>query len=200
MFIFKWFWVLSFLLVKLKHTYNLLMSKIENKPLASAIRIFEQYKALGASAMLQVPAEGFYWKPEPESNSIYLIVKHLRGNMQSRWSDFLSSDGEKPWRKRDEEFEEELLSEEDILNLWNQGWQVLFDTLNSLNESHLGDIIYIRGEAHSVLEAINRQIAHYSYHVGQIVYIAKAIKSNSWQSLSIPKNTSREFNSSMNQP
>jgi len=118
--------------------------------------------------------------------------------MKSRWSDFLCSDGEKAWRQRDNEFEEELLSDEDILSLYHAGWDVLFSTLNSLSESQLKEIIYIRGEAHSVLEAINRQIAHYSYHVGQIVYLAKAIKSSSWLSLSIPKNKSAEFNKGMN--
>lgn len=174
------------------------MSKTDSKPLASAIGIFKQYKELGTNAMQQLPSEGFYWKPEPESNSIYLIVKHLHGNMKSRWTDFLTSDGEKPWRERDAEFEEELLSDEDIITLWDDGWKVLFETLESLNETQLSEIVYIRSEAHSVLEAINRQIAHYSYHVGQIVYIAKAIKSSSWQSLSIPKKKSADFNKKMN--
>ena len=176
------------------------MSKTGTEPLASALRIFKQYYELGNNALNQLTDADLYWKPEPESNSIYLIIKHLNGNMLSRWTDFLSSDGEKPWRKRDEEFEEEIHSKESVLKLWHDGWNCLFQTLESLSANQLTTIIYIRSEPHSVFEAINRQIAHYSYHVGQLIFLAKAIKSSNWESLSIPKKqgASQEFNKSMN--
>ncbi len=176
------------------------MSKTGTDPLVSSIRIFKQYMDLGSKALAQIDEQDFYWKPEPASNSIYTIIKHLNGNMLSRWSDFLTSDGEKEWRKRDEEFEDEKLSGQEILKLWHDGWQCLFDTLESLNSAQLADIVYIRSEAHSVYEAITRQIAHYSHHVGQIVYLAKAVKSEKWVSLSIPKKkgASSDFNKSMN--
>ncbi|MBC7382080.1 MAG: DUF1572 family protein [Bacteroidia bacterium] len=178
------------------------MSKTGTEPISSAIRIFKQYESLGSKALDQIEKDGFYWKPEPESNSIFIIIKHLNGNMRSRWTNFLTTDGEKDWRNRDAEFDEENLSKQQILILWNQGWQCLFDTLNSLSNKQLSDIIHIRGEEHSVFEAINRQIAHYSYHIGQIVYLAKAVKSDKWHSLSIPKRNgaSEEFNKSMNHP
>jgi hypothetical protein len=173
------------------------MSKTENKPLASAIRIFELYQNLGYKAMLQIQDEAFHWKPEPESNSIYLIVKHLNGNMLSRWTDFLVTDGEKPNRNRDNEFEDDPKNKEEILELYKKGWETLLTTLHGLTENQLSEIVFIRSEAHSVLEAIFRQIAHYSYHVGQIVYLAKAVQSNQWQTLSIAKNKSQDFNNIM---
>jgi hypothetical protein len=115
--------------------------------------------------------------------------------MLSRWTDFLTSDGEKPWRKRDEEFENTVNNKEHLLKLWEQGWKVFLDTLTSLKESDLQRIIYIRNEGHTVMEAINRQLAHYPYHVGQIVYAAKLLKQTEWNTLSIAKNKSKEFNS-----
>ena len=118
----------------------------------------------------------------------------MRGNMLSRWTDFLTSDGEKPWRHRDTEFEDTLLAKEEILTAWEEGWACLFNAINALAEDHLSDIIYIRNEGHTVLEAINRQLGHYSYHVGQIVYLARQAKAGEWDSLSIPKGKSKDFN------
>jgi hypothetical protein len=173
------------------------MSKTEANPLNSAIQIFKQYQKLGLDAINQIDSDGINWCPEPESNSIAIIVKHLHGNMKSRWTDFLTSDGEKSWRLRDVEFEYENVSKDFVLNQYNEGWDFLFNALTPLVQTDLSKIVTIRGEEHSVLEAINRQIAHYSYHVGQIVYLAKAVKSEHWKSLSIPKNKSVDFNKNM---
>ncbi|MCF8253721.1 MAG: DUF1572 domain-containing protein [Bacteroidia bacterium] len=173
------------------------MSKTDINPLGSAIQIFKQYQKLGLDAMNQLDTDGINWSPEPESNSIAVIVKHLHGNMKSRWTDFLITDGEKPWRERDAEFVSDKPSKEFVLNQYNEGWDILYNALRPLVQTDLSKIITIRTEEHSVLEAINRQIAHYSYHVGQIVYLAKAVQSESWKSLSIPKNKSGEFNKEM---
>lgn len=162
--------------------------------LQSVKKNFAQYKALGEKAMSQVSDDQLSWQPNEESNSIAVIVKHLSGNMISRWTDFLSSDGEKKWRKRDEEFENDLYSREEILRAWNEGWVCFFTTLDSLQPADLSKSIFIRGEAHTVMEAINRQLAHYSYHVGQLVYIAKMLQNEKWKSLSIPRNKSAQFN------
>jgi hypothetical protein len=175
------------------------MSKTEANPLNSAIQIFKQYQKLGLEAMNQIDSEGINWCPESESNSIAVIVKHLHGNMKSRWTDFLVSDGEKVWRERDAEFVGENLSKDFVLNQYNEGWEYLYNALRPLVQTDLSKIVTIRGEEHSVLEAINRQIAHYSYHVGQIVYLAKAVKSEHWKSLSIPKNKSDEYNNKVKQ-
>ena len=134
------------------------------------------------------------WQPNEDSNSVQMIVQHLWGNMMSRWTDFLTTDGEKPWRKRDEEFEQAPMLRAEMMEKWEEGWQCLLNTLNSLNEDDLEKIIYIRNDGHTALEAINRQIAHYSYHVGQIVYIAKICNKSGWNSLSIPRNKSNEYN------
>jgi hypothetical protein len=166
--------------------------------LPSALRIFKQYKELADKAIAQIDETAIHWKPEPESNSIYLIIKHMSGNMQSRWTDFLTSDGEKEWRNRDGEFEDDNISKAETLLLWEKGWACLFSALEPLGNDDLAKHVYIRGEAHSVMEAVNRQLAHYSYHVGQIVYIAKAIRSSQWHTLSIAKGKSQEFNNNMN--
>lgn len=171
--------------------------KTDTLLLPSSLRIFKQYKTLADTAIKQIDEAGFHWKPEPESNSIAIIMKHMSGNMLSRWSDFLTSDGEKEWRNRDSEFEEDNHSREDIMAAWEKGWNCLFRALEPLTNDDLGKIVHIRNEAHSVMEAVNRQIAHYSYHVGQIVYLAKAIQSDQWQTLSIAKGKSKAFNDSM---
>lgn len=171
--------------------------KTELNLLPSSLRIFKQYKKLADDAINQLSNDGLFWKPEPESNSIAIILKHLSGNMLSRWTDFLTSDGEKEWRNRDGEFEAKNESVEDILTNWKKGWNCLFEALEHLTENDLGKIITIRNEPHSVMEAINRQIAHYAYHVGQIVYLAKAIQSSKWETLSIAKGKSQEFNNKM---
>jgi hypothetical protein len=162
--------------------------------LKSAKRQFLYYKSLGDKAIAQVADKELNWLPNYESNSIAIIVKHLHGNMLSRWTDFLTTDGEKPTRKRDGEFENDSPSRETILQWWEDGWKCLFDALETVTDEDLNTIIYIRNEGHTVLEAINRQLAHYPYHVGQIVYIAKMLKNHSWESLSIPRNNSNDYN------
>lgn len=174
------------------------MSKTGTNYIESSRAIFEQYKKLGEKAMAQISDEALFWKPDPESNSVYLIVKHLHGNMVSRWTNFLTSDGEKEWRKRDDEFEQrEALTREEVMQLWEVGWLCLFSAFNELKPETLGKHVLIRGEAHSVMEAINRQVAHYSYHVGQLVYVCKMLQPVHWKSLSIPRGKSDEFNNNM---
>jgi len=162
--------------------------------LESAKKQFEYYKLLGDKTFERLEQEKLFFHYNEDSNSIAVIVKHLHGNMMSRWTDFLTTDGEKEWRKRDEEFEEGSMTKGNLLALWNEGWGCLFKTLDSLTEEDFSKTIYIRNQGHSVMEAINRQLAHYPYHVGQIVFIGKMLSDNKWQSLSIPKNASKEFN------
>lgn len=166
---------------------------MDNNYIQSVIKQFEYYKLLGEKTFEQIPAEKLFWTYNEESNSIATIVKHLWGNMLSRWTDFLSSDGEKEWRDRDAEFENDISTREEMLLKWNEGWNVFLSTLKSLKEEDLPKIIYIRNQGHTVMEAINRQLAHYPYHVGQIVFIGKMCSEN-WQSLSIPKGDSGKFN------
>lgn len=154
---------------------------------------FKYYKMLGDKTFEQVTDAELFWSYNNETNSIAIIVKHLAGNMLSRWTDFLTSDGEKDWRKREEEFENSFSSRQELLDCWNKGWNCLFHTLNILTPNDLNSIVFIRNQGHTVMEAINRQLAHYPYHVGQIVFIGKMVCSN-WQSLSIPKGNSEEYN------
>lgn len=162
--------------------------------LKSIDRQFNYYKALGEKAMAQIEDERLFVQLNEDSNSIATIVKHMWGNMMSRWTDFLTTDGEKPWRERDAEFENDMQTREAMMQKWKEGWQCLFTALGNITNNDLGMIIYIRNEGHTVLEAINRQLAHYSYHVGQIVYAAKLLKKDDWDSLSIPRNKSNEYN------
>lgn len=162
--------------------------------LGSAIKQFEYYKTLGEGTINQLSEEQLFWSDSKESNSIAIIVKHLSGNMLSRWTDFLNSDGEKSWRNREDEFELTDSGKSDIMKRWLEGWACLFDALNGLQTKDMDRIIYIRNMGHSVVEAINRQLCHYAYHIGQIVYIGKLLKKESWQSLSIPKGQSKSFN------
>lgn len=162
--------------------------------LESIKRQFLYYKDLGEKAIEQIPEEKLLWQFNAESNSIATIVKHLSGNMISRWTDFLTSDGEKEWRNRDGEFENDIKTKTELMATWNKGWDCFFNTINSLTENDLQKIIYIRNQGHTVMEAINRQLAHYPYHIGQIVFVAKMIKNEDWKSLSIPRNKSNEYN------
>ncbi len=158
-------------------------------------KVFAQYKELGEKAMNQLDEEQLNWAPSAESNSIVLIVKHLYGNMLSRWTDFLTTDGEKEWRNRDNEFViDKKLTREELNFMWEDGWALFFRTLYSLTDEDLGKIVKIRGEDHTVIEALQRQTAHYSSHIGQIIYIAKVCKDKDWNSLSIPRGKSKEFN------
>ena len=160
------------------------------------IKQFEYYKMLGEKTINQLSEEDLFWKYNEESNSIAIIVNHLYGNMLSRWTDFLNSDGEKPWRNRDSEFEDVVQNKKSLLIKWDEGWSCLLNTLKSLKFEDLQKIIYIRNEGHTVTEAINRQLAHYPYHIGQIVFIGKMITNNHWKSLSIPKGNSENYNQS----
>src|SRR5688572_27423058 len=162
--------------------------------LESVRKQFEYYKLLAEKTMDQLPDAKLFWQYNEESNSIAIIVKHLWGNMLSRWTDFLSSDGEKEWRRRDEEFENTVNSREELLQRWNEGWNCLFKAIDSLSDEDLNKIIYIRNQGHTVTEAINRQLAHYSYHVGQIVFIGKMVCNEAWKSLSIPRGKSSDYN------
>lgn len=162
--------------------------------LESVKKQFLYYKMLGEKAMEQLEAEQLFVAVNEDTNSIAVIVKHLSGNMLSRWTDFLTSDGEKETRNRDGEFENDLATKEDVLKVWNEGWNCFLRTLDSLEPEQLSDIIYIRNEGHTVIEAINRQLAHYPYHIGQIVFYAKQLKKSDWNSLSIPKNKSNTYN------
>jgi hypothetical protein len=167
---------------------------MQNDYLQSSLKQFEYYKMLGEKTFAQVSDEALFWQYNEESNSIATIVKHLWGNMLSRWTDFLTSDGEKEWRKREEEFDNDITTREEMMNKWNEGWACLFNALNSLKYNDLDKIIYIRNMGHSITEAINRQLAHYPYHVGQIVFIGKMASENTWHSLSIPRGKSKEYN------
>lgn len=162
--------------------------------LESVIKQFEYYKMLGEKTFNQLPEEKLFWQYNVDSNSIATLVKHLWGNMLSRWTDFLTTDGEKEWRDREAEFDNDLATKEELLTKWNEGWACFLTTLKSLTTEDLDKIIYIRNQGHTVLEAINRQVAHYPYHVGQIVYIGKMANENGWTSLSIPRGGSNAFN------
>ena len=162
--------------------------------LESVKKQFLYYKTLGEKAMAQLEDEQLFTSVNDDTNAIAVIVKHLSGNMLSRWTDFLTSDGEKDWRNRDDEFENTLKNRDQVFEIWNAGWNCFFEALNNLKSEQLSDIIYIRNEGHTVVEAINRQLAHYPYHIGQIVFYAKMLKNSEWDSLSIPKHQSSSYN------
>lgn len=155
---------------------------------------FLYYKTLAEKSFDQLQDEQLFLSVNDNTNSIAVIVKHLSGNMLSRWTDFLTSDGEKEWRNRDDEFEDTYSSKSELIEAWEKGWSCFFDALDGLKPEHLNQIIYIRNEGHTVIEAINRQLAHYPYHIGQIVFYAKLLKNGEWNSLSIPKNKSANYN------
>jgi hypothetical protein len=162
--------------------------------LKDSISLFRHYKRLGDTAMAQCPDEGLFATLDGENNSVAIVVKHMAGNMHSRWKDFLTSDGEKPSRDRDSEFEDAPKSRAELAAMWEGGWDSMFAALEPLQESTMTHTVTIRGEAHSVMQAINRQMAHYSYHVGQIVMLAKHFSGANWKALTIPKKKSGEFN------
>jgi len=158
---------------------------------------FQSVKELGDKTLAQMEEAQLHWAYNEESNSIAVIVKHVSGNMISRWTDFLTTDGEKPTRNRDDEFEHSLQTKEAIISAWDKGWQVFLEALASLTESDLQGHVTIRGEQLAVIDAIERQMAHYAQHVGQIIYIAKQVKGSDWQTLSIPKGQSQAFTEAM---
>ena len=159
-----------------------------------SLAVFRYYKKLAERAMEQVTDEQLFAQLDDEANSIAIIVKHMTGNMRSRWTDFLTTDGEKPNRNRDSEFIAPPATRQALLEDWEEGWDCVFKAIESLTDADLGRTVTIRGEAHSVMQAINRQLAHYPYHVGQIVLLAKHFGGDRWQSLSVPRNKSAEFN------
>jgi hypothetical protein len=169
--------------------------------LASAIKRLSYYKELGDKTFAQLTENDFHYTSCEDCNSIATIIQHMHGNMLSRWTDFLKTDGEKEWRKRDAEFEVQNLNKEQLITLWEEGWKCFLDELKSLSNTDLEKTIFIRAEPLSVIDAINRQLAHYPYHVGQIIYAAKIIKNKAWRNLSIPRGRSTEFNNELkNQP
>lgn len=175
--------------------------KMEGMPLQltvsymeDSLSLFRYYKKIAEGAMEQVPEEQLFAALDGEMNSIAVIVKHMAGNMLSRWTDFLTSDGEKPDRNRDSEFVDPPGSRDELMALWNRGWACVFSAIEPLSDADLSHTITIRGEAHSVMQAINRQIAHYAYHCGQIVFLAKHFRGGEWKSLSVPRGGSAGFN------
>ncbi len=167
---------------------------MEHNYLQSITNQFLYYKQLGEQTFAQLSDEQICWQYNDDSNSIAIIVQHLAGNMLSRFTDFLTTDGEKTWRNRDTEFEHNLSSKAAVIECWNKGWSCLFNTLAQLSAADLQKEIFIRNQGHTVLEAINRQLAHYSYHIGQIVFIEKMLCNQHWKSLSIPKGNSETYN------
>ena len=164
--------------------------------LSDAVRSFRGLKKLAERGVAQVSDEAFFSTIDPEANSLAVIFKHIGGNFRSRWTDFLTTDGEKPNRDRDSEFVvDEGTSRETVLAGWDEGWRILFETLDSLTPAHLGQTVLIRSEPHSVLQAIDRSLTHAAYHVGQIVFVARHLVGGDWQTLSIPRGQSSEFNS-----
>jgi len=159
-----------------------------------SLSLFRYYKKLAEGAMEQVSDEQLFHALDEEMNSIAIIAKHMAGNMRSRWTDFITTDGEKPDRNRDTEFVAPPATRDELMQLWNRGWAVVFSALEPLSDSDLTRKVTIRGEPHSVMQAINRQIAHYAYHCGQIAFLAKHFKSSDWKSLTVPRNRSAEFN------
>jgi len=165
--------------------------------LESVIQQFNYYKSVGERTLDQLTDEQLFWQYNEESNSVATIIRHLSGNMLSRFTDSMTSDGEKDWRNRDAEFEAAVNSRDELLAKWNEGWQCLFDAISPLTEHDLDKIVKIRAEEHTVAEAISRQLAHYPYHIGQIVYIGKMLTDDKWKSLTIPRGKSGAFNDKM---
>jgi uncharacterized damage-inducible protein DinB len=168
--------------------------------LKNTISVFEYYKTLGEKAMAQISDEALFHMPDEKSNSISVIVKHLHGNMLSRWTDFLTTDGEKEWRDRDSEFEETIETRDEVMKEWNEGWACVFSALNTLHPEDFDKTVYIRSMGQTVLEAIMRQMAHYAYHIGQIVYLARLFNEGDWKTLTIPKGGSAAYNKEKNAP
>lgn len=162
--------------------------------LEDSLALFAQFKGLGERAMAQVDDSALFHALDGESNSIAIIVKHIAGNMRSRWTDFLTTDGEKPDRHRDTEFEGPPVTRDEMMRLWEDGWELVFAALRPLTDADLTRSVPIRGEPHSVMQAINRQVAHYAMHIGQIVFLAKHLAGGRWQSLTVPRGKSEEFN------
>lgn len=167
---------------------------MEKSYFESARKQFEYYKLLGDQTFAQLTDEQIVKTISTESNSIAIIVNHISGNMLSRWTDFLSSDGEKEWRNREQEFQAIIQNKKQLSECWEKGWKCLFEALDSINESNQNQLVYIRNQGHTIPEAIGRQLCHYAYHIGQITFIGKCLLNEQWLSLSIPKGNSEKYN------
>jgi|ERR1043166_5522875 hypothetical protein len=170
------------------------MNDIGQEYLTTVIKRVKYYKDLGEKTFAQLEEKDFHWQPSSESNSIAVIIQHMTGNMLSRWTNFLTEDGEKEWRDRDDEFGMHTYSKQQLIEIWNKGWHCFLNALDSLKSDDLLKIIFIRKEEMIAIDAINRQLAHYPYHIGQIVYIGRMIRNENWKNLSIPKGTSQQYN------
>lgn len=162
--------------------------------LDGSLRLYKYYKMLTEKTIIQLTDEELHHAPSNGLNSVAVLMKHTSGNMISRWTNFRTEDGEKPWRNRDEEFNDDLESRKEMLEYWEEGWNILFDSLNSVGDDEINDIIYIRNEGHTILEAVERHLAHIAYHTGQIVMLAKWMRGESWETLTIPKGETERFN------
>ena len=167
---------------------------IDTHPLYGASRLLKYYKMMTEKAITRITGEQLRTAQQPGLNSVAVLMQHLAGNFLSRWTNFRTEDGEKPWRNRDSEFEDDFESEKELMDYWEKGWNCLFDAIQSIREDEIHDIIYIRNEGHTILEAIERQLAHVAYHTGQIVYICKVFAGDEWKSLTIPKGKTEEYN------
>ncbi|MEM7656118.1 MAG: DUF1572 family protein [Bacteroidota bacterium] len=165
-----------------------------NDFLSTTHKQFVYYKSLGDKTFQQLTDEQLFWRPDEEANSVTVIVKHMWGNMLSRWTDFLTSDGEKEWRQREAEFEADIQSREEMLEKWEAGWTCVFDALATVKEDNFDTVIYIRNQGHTMIQAVLRQLSHYAYHVGQIVWLGRMLAGKDWDSLSIPRGGSAAFN------
>jgi hypothetical protein len=170
---------------------------IEEMFLQSVLKEFQDYKNLADKTFAQLEEKDFHFQPNSECNSIATLIQHMHGNMLSRWTNFLTEDGEKEWRQRDEEFEIHEFSKDQLLQLWEEGWKLVFDTLEPLTDEDLNKTVCIRSKPHSVVGAINRQLTHYASHVGQVILLGKIIKGSDWQTLSVPRGQSKTFNEKM---
>ena len=176
------------------------MTPFEKSYLTSARAELMRYKTMAEKTFNQLDDEQLFWHRSESDNSVAFIAKHIVGNMRSRWTNFFTEDGEKPWRHRDTEFEGPYSNRDEMLSSWHTSWDILFSVLDSIDEDNLNNMVKIRGEAHSVPAALNRQLAHYASHIGQIVFLGKMLKGESWTSLSIPKGKSDAFNATMFKP
>jgi len=167
---------------------------MENTYISAIIKQFNYYKLVGDKTFEQLKFQELQWTPNEASNSISVIVKHMVGNMLSRWTDFLTEDGEKEWRQRDQEFIESYKNKEELIAAWENGWKCIFNAISTLSDQDMNKMVYIRNEGHLVSEAIFRQLGHYPYHIGQVAYLGKMIKGDNWKSLSIPKGQSTTYN------
>lgn len=179
-----------------RDSINITMNNLGEEYLRATIKRVKYYKDLGERTFMQLEEKDFHWQPGSESNSIAVIMQHVAGNMLSRWTNFLTDDGEKEWRNRDDEFDIHNYSRAELTDLWNKGWGCFLNALESLTPNDLLRTIYIRKESMTAVDAINRQLAHYPYHIGQIVYIGKMIRNEQWKSLSIPRGHSQQYNQS----